>query len=155
MVSPRARWSLELPPAGALKTYCHEVLDRVLDKLTRTGNAPEDLYPFRLVLAHEDMRGEAMAAAMHSLGITAPFQLVRNSMQPWAQGEIRFPGGTMRIGSEDDGSFVFEQSEVSFTDDPEVLRCGAHTIRAPYVVVTRPWSHKYRAPGHAVANASY
>src|ERR1035437_2065029 len=33
-VPHRARWTLGLPSAGALKTYCDEVLDRVLDKLT-------------------------------------------------------------------------------------------------------------------------
>jgi glycine/D-amino acid oxidase-like deaminating enzyme/nitrite reductase/ring-hydroxylating ferredoxin subunit len=34
-----------------------------------------------------------------------------------------------------DGSVVFEQNDVSFTHDPEVLSCGEHTVRAPYVVI--------------------
>lgn len=33
------------------------------------------------------------------------------------------------------GSHIFEQCDVSLTDDPEVLSCGAHTVRAPYLVV--------------------
>jgi ergothioneine biosynthesis protein EgtB len=111
MVSPRARWSLELPSAGALKTYCREVLDRVLDKLTRMRNVPEELYPFRLVLAHEDLRGETMASALHSLGVPAPPRLARSAIPSWAQGEIRFPGGTIQLGSENDGSFVFDNEK--------------------------------------------
>jgi glycine/D-amino acid oxidase-like deaminating enzyme/nitrite reductase/ring-hydroxylating ferredoxin subunit len=34
-----------------------------------------------------------------------------------------------------DGSVVFEECDVSFTDDPEILACGEHTVRAPYVFV--------------------
>src|SRR5687767_11297875 len=53
-----SRWHLDLPPHGAMKMYCHEVLDRVLDKLSRTPEDDASLYPYRLVLAHEDMHGE-------------------------------------------------------------------------------------------------
>ena len=69
-----ARWTLPLPSAGALKTYCHEVLDRVLDKLARAGRrlTTQALYPYRLALAHEDMHGEALAMTLQTLGIAAP-----------------------------------------------------------------------------------
>ncbi|HYD97253.1 MAG TPA: selenoneine synthase SenA [Noviherbaspirillum sp.] len=105
-----ARWKLELPSRGALKTYCHEVLDRVLDKL---GRAKSDaaLYPYRLALAHEDMRGEALAQSLQTLGVGAPLQLSRNTMPSWAQGEIRFPGGTIQMGSRRDAGFVFDNEK--------------------------------------------
>ena len=58
-VPHRQRWNLGLPSTGALKTYCHEVHDRVLDKLSRLADAETDagandaaLYPYRLALAH-------------------------------------------------------------------------------------------------------
>ena len=51
-VPHRSRWTLDLPSTGALKTYCHEVLDRTLDKLSREAGADEALYPYRLALAH-------------------------------------------------------------------------------------------------------
>ncbi len=34
-VAHHARWNLGLPSSGAVKMYCHDVLDRVLDKLGR------------------------------------------------------------------------------------------------------------------------
>ena len=60
LVPHRSRWTLDLPSAGALKTYCHEVHDRVLDKLAREPGTDAALYPYRLALAHEDMHGEAL-----------------------------------------------------------------------------------------------
>lgn len=110
-VTHDARWSLELPSTGALKTYCHEVLDRVLDKLGRHRNDPAALYPYRLALAYEDMRGEALAQGLQTFGIPAPQQLAQLSLPSWAQGEIRFPGGTIELGSKPDGSFVFDNEK--------------------------------------------
>ena len=124
----RARWKLELPSKGALKTYCHEVLDRVVDKLGKAKNEPAALYPYRLALAHEDMRGEALAQSLQTLGINAPPQLSRLAAPSWAQGEIRFPGGTISMGSKQDDGFVFDNEKwehacyvPSFTMDSTVV----------------------------------
>ncbi|WP_420476406.1 selenoneine synthase SenA [Noviherbaspirillum sp. ST9] len=106
-----SRWSLELPSTGALKTYCHEVMDRVLDKLGRTRNEPEALYPYRLALAYEDMRGEALAQGLQTFSIPAPQQLGQRNLPAWAQGEIRFPGGTIELGSKQDTGFVFDNEK--------------------------------------------
>lgn len=110
-VPHRARWTLGLPSAGALKTYCHEVLDRALDKLTRMQNDETALYPYRLALAHEGMRGEALAQTLQTLGVVLPPQLAERSIPNWAQGEIRFPGGTIQLGSNPDGGFVFDNEK--------------------------------------------
>lgn len=107
-----ARWTLPLPSAGALKTYCHEVLDRVLDKLARLEDADDAaLYPYRLVLAHEDMHGEALAVTLQTLDLAAPPRLAGVQLAPWAQGEIRFPGGTFQFGSRRDDGFVFDNEK--------------------------------------------
>ncbi|HJV74586.1 MAG TPA: SUMF1/EgtB/PvdO family nonheme iron enzyme, partial [Noviherbaspirillum sp.] len=110
-VPHRARWSLELPSAGALKTYCREVLDRVLDKLRRTQNEDEALYPYRLALAYEDMRGEALAHTLQTLDVTLPAPLANSAIPAWTQGEIRFPGGTIQQGSSPAASFVFDNEK--------------------------------------------
>ena len=110
-IGHRARWLVDLPSPGALKTYCREVLDRVLDKLGRTPNTAQGLYPYRLALAHEDTRGEAMMTALQTLGVSLPAQLSRQQIPAWAQGEIRFPGGTISLGSPNDGSFVFDNEK--------------------------------------------
>ncbi|CAN5242221.1 ergothioneine biosynthesis protein EgtB [soil metagenome] len=110
-VAHRSRWTLGLPSAGALKTYCHEVLDRSLDRLTRAANNDEALYPYRLALAHEDMHGEAMSYALQTLGVSPPGKLAERSIRRWAQGEIRFPGGTIQMGSGGDDGFVFDNEK--------------------------------------------
>lgn len=110
-VPHRARWTLGLPSTGALKTYCHEVLDRVLDKLTHVANDDEALYPYRLILAHEDMHGEAFAYTLQTLGIAWPAQYADQQVKAWAQGGIRFPGGTIRLGSDRDTGFVFDNEK--------------------------------------------
>ncbi|MDB5763148.1 MAG: egtB [Herminiimonas sp.] len=110
-VPHRARWTLGLPSAGALKTYCHEVLDRALDKLTRAQNNDAALYPYRLALAHEDMHGEAFAYTLQTLGVMLPEQLAAHVIPSWAQGEIRFPGGTIELGSSTDTGFVFDNEK--------------------------------------------
>src|ERR1019366_190130 len=77
-----ARWTLGLPSAGALKTYCYEVLDRVLDKLSRARADDGALYPYRLALAHEGAHGEALACALQTLRV-APAQLAQRAIPSW------------------------------------------------------------------------
>ncbi|MGE5621904.1 MAG: DinB family protein, partial [Bacillota bacterium] len=110
-VSHRARWSLDLPGAGALKTYCREVLDRVIDKLSRASKDAGALYPYRLALAYEDMRGETLVNALQTLGVVLPQQLAQRTIPSWTQGEIHFPGGTIQVGSEPDNGFVFDNEK--------------------------------------------
>jgi ergothioneine biosynthesis protein EgtB len=110
-VPHRARWTLGLPSGGALKTYCHEVLDRVLDKLSRQRNEAGALYPYRLALAYEDMRGEALSCGLQTLGVIMPPRLARHTIPPWAQGEIRFSGGAIDLGSSRDTEFVFDNEK--------------------------------------------
>lgn len=109
-VPHRSRWTLGLPSTGGLKMYCREVLDRTLDKLTRVRNEHDALYPYRLVLAHEDMHGEAFAYTLQTLGVMLPPR-VEHAIPAWAQGEIRFSGGTMELGSSPDRGFVFDNEK--------------------------------------------
>jgi ergothioneine biosynthesis protein EgtB len=94
-----------------MKTYCHEVLDRVLDRLGKVRDNNAALYPYRLALAHEDMRGEMLAQMLQTLGVILPPQLARQTIPAWAQGEIAFPGGTIELGSNPDDGFVFDNEK--------------------------------------------
>ncbi|RJG04288.1 ergothioneine biosynthesis protein EgtB [Noviherbaspirillum sedimenti] len=113
-VAHDARWSLDLPGAGAMKTYCREVLDRVLDKLSRTPARDEALYPFRLALAHEDMHGEAFAYTLQTLDVAmpqppswpAPLALLGATPR-----EIGFAGGSFTLGSPPGHGFVFDNEK--------------------------------------------
>ncbi|MEG1329071.1 MAG: selenoneine synthase SenA, partial [Janthinobacterium sp.] len=108
MVEHRARWKLELPSPGAVKTYCHEVLDRVLDKLSREANVDGALAPYRLALAHEDLCGEEMLAGLQWLGLEAPESLAASPALPPGAGQIAFPGGTIELGSPRGDGFAFD-----------------------------------------------
>jgi iron(II)-dependent oxidoreductase len=107
-VPHRSRWTLDLPGAGALKTYCHEVLDRTLDKLSREAGVDAALYPYRLALAHEDMHGEALLVAMQTLGVPVPPQLLHAPLLCGHASEIAYPGGTLVLGGAQEGGFVFD-----------------------------------------------
>ena len=112
-VAHEARWHLALPSTGALKTYCHEVLDRCIDKLSRCDAAHQALYPYRLVLAHEDMHGEALLATLQTLGVGLSAALPLAAARSWAQGCIGFPGGTFSMGSASAHGFVFDNEKCS------------------------------------------
>jgi ergothioneine biosynthesis protein EgtB len=109
-VPHQTRWGLPLPGTGAIKSYCAEVLDRVLDKLSHAQDNDEGLYPFRLALAWEDMGGENLACTLQSLGVIQPPRLAEHGIPLWAEGEIRFAGGLMELGSKA-GGFVFDNEK--------------------------------------------
>lgn len=111
-VPHRSRWTLDLPNPGALKTYCNEVLDRVIDKLAREAGVDEALYPYRLALAHEDMHGEALLHALQVLGVAAP-ELVAEMSAAVAPRTIGYPGGTIQLGGPQDSGFVFDNEKIA------------------------------------------
>ena len=112
-VAHTARWTLELPSTGALKMYCHEVLDRCIDKLSRCDETDQALYPYRLILAHEDMHGEAFLATLQTLGIGLSPALQLPPARSWAQGSIGFPGGSFIAGSSPDNGFAFDNEKAA------------------------------------------
>ncbi|MEC5160459.1 MULTISPECIES: selenoneine synthase SenA [unclassified Janthinobacterium] len=112
-VPHRSRWSLDMPAAGALKTYCREVLDRVLDKLSREAEDDAALYPYRLALAHEDMHGEALLYTLQTLGLEAPPPLAPAQPVLAAPSDIAFPGGTLELGSAGATGFMFDNEKFS------------------------------------------
>jgi ergothioneine biosynthesis protein EgtB len=107
-VEQSERWLLDLPQAGKLKMYFHEVHDRVQDKLSRAGSDDDALYPYRLALAYHDMQGETWVEMLQALDLPAPPALARHQIPAWAQGEIRFPGGTLQMGSAKEQGFAFD-----------------------------------------------
>lgn len=96
-----------------MKTYCHEVLDRVLDKLMRAGDDHASLYPYRLALAHEYMHQEAFAYTLHTLDLPLPASLANETIPSWAQGEIQFAGGRFELGAAPGQGFVFDNEKWS------------------------------------------
>jgi iron(II)-dependent oxidoreductase len=124
-VSHRSRWTLDLPSGGALKTYCHEVLDRVLDKLSRVANTDEALYPYRLALAHEDMHSEAWMITLQTLNLPTPAPTYPVLPEPAysISPQIDFPGGALAMGHIPERGFSFDNE------------LGAHAaVVAPFAI---------------------
>ena len=113
LVPHHARWTLELPSSGAIKTYCHEVLDRVIDKLSREAGEDAALYPYRLALAHEDMHGEALLYTLQTLGVAAPAGWAREQPVLAPAQPICYPGGTIVMGAAQQGGFVFDNEKMA------------------------------------------
>jgi gamma-glutamyl hercynylcysteine S-oxide synthase len=112
-----ARWSLALPAPARIEDYCHEVLERVRARLARESGDDAALYPYRLVLAHEDMHGEALAYTLQTLGAAAPRDaacLADDSGPASAQGEIAFAGGALLLGGNQARGFVFDNEKQAF-----------------------------------------
>ena len=111
-VAHRTRWALDLPSTGAIKTYCNEVLERILARLSREPDDDAALYPYRLALAHEDMHGEALLYTIQTLGIAVDpdaLRRVKPAQRPGpVAGEIAFAGGSFVRGGDQSRGFVFD-----------------------------------------------
>lgn len=105
LVHHDSRWQLDLPPVDALKRDCCAVLDAIRARLAQAPADDAALYPYRLVLAHEDMHGEALLYTLQTLGVAAPVQAAQPTA---AAGEIAFAGGDLLCGGEQARGFVFD-----------------------------------------------
>lgn len=112
-VAHQTRWTLDLPDTATIKNYADEVHSRILDRLTSTADDAGALYPFRLVLAHEDMHTEAFAYTLQTLGLAAPLTPGTSPARiiPAAQRELHFDGATFQLGSPPAGEFVFDNEK--------------------------------------------
>lgn len=110
-VAHDARWTLDLPNIGEIKAYCNQVLNGVLEKLKTANDSDAALYPYRLILAHEDMHGEAFAYTLQTLGAASPPSLTVPDEATPPGGEISFTGGTINLGSRPDAGFAFDNEK--------------------------------------------
>jgi ergothioneine biosynthesis protein EgtB len=128
-VAHGSRWALDLPPPHILIRYCREVLDAIRKRLAQAPQDDAALYPFRLVLAHEDMHGEALLYTLQTLGAAAPASFPALGEQARAAtGELVFAGGDFLCGGEEDPGFVFDNER-----PPVPCRIDPFTIDAALV----------------------
>ena len=110
-VAHASRWTLDLPDTSAIKKYADQVFNRILDKLAHIQNDAKALYPYRLVLAHEDMHGEAFAYTLQTLGLAALPEFSKRAELPVAQADLYFAGGSLQLGSPVTNEFVFDNEK--------------------------------------------
>jgi len=107
-VAHDTRWQLDLPAPDAMKSYCVEVLDKIRSRLAQTPDDDAALYPYRLVLAHEDMHGEALLYTLQTLGAAPPAHFAAGAVQAATPGELAFAGGDVLCGGDPARGFVFD-----------------------------------------------
>lgn len=105
------RWSLALPSTTKVKNYFSEVHERMTTRLSRIakdGQSDQALYPYRLILSHEDMHGEAFFYTLNTLGIGLPAALSLNSGRCERKPALQFDGGQLERGAEPGKGFAFD-----------------------------------------------
>ena len=111
-VAHDTRWRLDLPSLSAIRDYVARVLDAVRGKLASELRGVEEnaaLYPYRLVLFHEDMHGEALQYLRQTLDYPASGRVV---LTPVERGEeIAFGSGLFAMGASSQDGFAFDNEE--------------------------------------------
>jgi ergothioneine biosynthesis protein EgtB len=95
---------LPLPDAEGTLAYLDAVREQTLALLESSGDSDDELYFFRLAIAHVDMHSEAWVYMAQNLGI--PLDLPAPPEQP-ANNEIKLPGGEWQLGFTGSG-FAFD-----------------------------------------------
>jgi iron(II)-dependent oxidoreductase len=112
------RWDLPLPTRAATLRYMQQVLDRVCERLERTGRHGldrDEAYFHQLVLFHEDMHDEAFLYTRQTLRyptprLTAPAPAEAPGGGP-LPGDAEVPGGTFPLGAKEQEPFVFDNEK--------------------------------------------
>ena len=164
-VTHGTRWELDLPAPDALKLYCRAVLDKLRERLAGTPEDDAALYAYRLVLAHEDMHGEALLYTLQTLGAAPPAAVAvtgaaggkgadEGTGAESASGEIAIAGGSFLCGGDQSRGFVFDNERQAapcrvapFAIDAGLVSNAAYLdfMRAGGYACRRYWSEA----GHA------
>ncbi len=124
-VAHTRRWHLDLPDARATRQYARQVRERTLALLRDAPHDDDALYFFRLVLAHEDMHGEAAAYMAQQLALPVAHALRHAAAAHGSlQGEAELAGGVCTLGTDAHG-FAFDNER------------GSHEIALPGFSIDR------------------
>ncbi len=110
------RWDLPLPSLAHTLDYMRAVLEAVVANLEGVTSERE-LYFYLLAIYHEDMHDEAFTYSRQILGYPRPrFAVAGGSAAGIEQtgplpGDAEVPGGSLRLGAEPTGGFVFDNEQ--------------------------------------------
>jgi gamma-glutamyl hercynylcysteine S-oxide synthase len=99
------RWVLELPDAPAIKAYLLDTLETTLDLLEHTEDEGQALYFFRMVLFHEDLRGEELVHIAQSTGVSLGLPLPAGMA---SRVPVAMPATQWTLGWPDDDAFALD-----------------------------------------------
>ncbi len=108
------RWDLPLPSLDDTLAYMAEVQARVKDRVATGPSDPYRDYLAQYAVYHEDMHTEAFTYTRQTLGYPAPAiadpSLVHRDAGA-LDGDVQIPGGTFKLGAEDNDRFVFDNEK--------------------------------------------
>ncbi|MFK8027840.1 MAG: selenoneine synthase SenA [Gammaproteobacteria bacterium] len=109
-----SRWDLKLPALADTIKYMQQVKDRVVHHLSNGQHDPIRDYLTQYAIFHEDMHCEAFTYTRQTLQYPEPkfsldLQSLDNNNQ--ALGDAIIPGGTFRLGAEDNDNFIFDNEK--------------------------------------------
>lgn len=116
LVSPAARWQLQLPDAQATRAWLLDTLETTLELLEKTPDEDDALYFYRLALFHEDMRGEQLITMAQTLGLPLPLALP-GGVAP--REPLLMPATRWMLGSAPGGFVMDAQKWAHEVDVPE------------------------------------
>jgi gamma-glutamyl hercynylcysteine S-oxide synthase len=105
LVPHDARWALDSPDLGGIKTYLLNTLEANLELLEKASDEDDALYFYRLALFHEDMHGEALVYMAQTLGL--PLGLSMPGPVPVRE-PLQVPATRWQLGSAMGGGFTFD-----------------------------------------------
>jgi iron(II)-dependent oxidoreductase len=134
----RVRGALPLPTLGATLEALAEIRERVLERLERVDLESDDPllrdgYVYHMVLQHEYQHNETILQALQ-LKDDPPYRAPRAIAPPPgrrvpadADGMVRFPGGTVEIGTDDRGA-AYDNERPRHAVDLPPFRIGAWAV---------------------------
>lgn len=109
------RWELPLPSRQETLRYMQDVLDRVLEHLSKNTVTEEEAYFHWLVAMHEDMHGEAFTYTRQTLGyrppVAGPGGPARLGGAAPQHGDVEVPGGSFLLGADPGEALVFDNEK--------------------------------------------
>jgi iron(II)-dependent oxidoreductase len=115
LVALSQRWSLPLPDAGNVRAYLLDTLETTLELLDRASDDDDGLYFHRMVLFHEDLRGEQLLAIAQAAGVPVGVSLPAGAAM---RDPLLLPASPWSLG----------WSEEGFALDVE---CGHESVAVP------------------------
>ncbi len=114
LVGHERRWDLAVKDRASMLDYLARVRELTLELLARGEPTPKESYFVQLSVCHEDMHSEAFVTERQQLGYAAPawdFGDAPRLVDEQGGQDVPHEGGSLRLGSEPDGRFVFDNEK--------------------------------------------
>ncbi len=121
------RWTLPLLTRETAGRYLQDVLDQALSQLDGLADNDPRVYFHRLALFHEMMHREAFCYSWQGLAYAPPDDLASPRSLPERRW-LEIPAGPVRLGSEPDQGFVFDNEKWAASEPVDAFRISNRVV---------------------------